>query len=133
MDVKQSESDPVVLPPRVSTKDAGRDPLTGELVPHERSQKIAGQVEAMAAMGLTSDEIAVALDLRPGQVREYYARELEAAPIKANVQVAQAFFNIAKSGTNWKASHAWLKSRAGWRDKDADNVLKDVIAIHIHI
>ena len=117
MDAKLNASDvPRVIPARAPTTDAGRDPLTGELVPHERSEKVAGQVEAMAALGFTAEEIAVALDLRPGQVRHYYARELDAAPVKANMQVAKAFFDVAKSGKNWQASASWLRARAGWED-----------------
>lgn len=114
----EPESIPRVIPERPSTKEAGRDPLTGELVPHERDEKTAGQVEAMTALGFSSDEIAVALNLRPGQVRHYYARELETAAVKANMQVAKAFYDVAKSGKNWQASMSWLKARAGWRDGD---------------
>lgn len=120
---------PKVIPARPSTADAGKDPLTGEIVPHERDDKIAGQVEAMAAFGFTSDEIAVALNLRPGQVRHYYAKELEVAPVKANMQVAKAFYDVAKSGKNWQASLSWLKARAGW----ADNEQQPGAAMQIHI
>ena len=117
--------------PKVSTIEAGRDPLTGDLVPHERSEAIAGQVTAMAALGFNSDEIAVALDLRPGQVRHYYERELQSAGIKANMQVAAAFHKVAVKGDDWRASHAWLKARAGW--EESDKQAGNVIAIHIHV
>jgi DNA-binding CsgD family transcriptional regulator len=96
--------------------DAGRDPLTGKIIPHERNDKTAGQVEAMAALGFSEKDIAVALNLRPGQVKQHYSRELEVAAVKANSQVARAFFDAAKSGKNWQASLAWLKARAGWDD-----------------
>lgn len=131
MGAKRKESS--VIPARPSTKDAGRDPLTGEVVPHERTDKVAGQVEAMAAFGFTAEEIAVALDLRPGQVRQHYERELEAAPVKANMQVAKAFFDVAKSGTNWKASMSWLKARAGWKDGASDQQIGGGISINIHL
>lgn len=107
---------PTVIPARQPVGEAGRDPLTGEVVPHERSEKVAGQVEAMSALGFSVDEIAVALDLRPGQIKLHYPRELEAASVKANMQVAKAFFDVAKSGTNWQASLSWLRNRAGWKD-----------------
>lgn len=116
MDAKQNESN--IIPARQPVGDAGRDPLTGEVVPHTRDEKTAGQVEAMAALGFTAEEIAVTLDLRPGQVRHYYKRELEAAPVKANMQVAKAFYEVAKSGKNWQASASWLRARAGWDSGD---------------
>jgi hypothetical protein len=116
VDAKQSAPD--LIPARAPTTDAGRDPLTGETVPHKRTEKVAGQVEAMAALGFTVEEVAVALDLRPGQVRQHYARELAAAPVKANMQVAKAFFDVAKSGKNWQASASWLRARAGWAEGD---------------
>lgn len=128
MDAKPNAPD--IIPARLPTTDAGRDPLTGEIVPHERSDKVAGQVEAMAALGFTVEEIAVALDLRPGQVRQHYARELDAAPVKANMQVAKAFFDVAKSGKNWQASASWLRARAGWEDGEAKG---GGISINIHL
>lgn len=106
------------IPARQSTKNAGRDPITGEKIRHERSEKVAGQVEAMAALGFTVEEIAVAIDLRPGHIRQHYMRELEASPVKANMQVAKAFFEVAKSGKNWQASASWLRARAGWDSPD---------------
>lgn len=130
MDAKQSV--PKMIPARPSTVDAGKDPLTGEIIPHERDEKIAGQVEAMSALGFSSDEIAVALNLRPGQVRHYYAAELEVAPVKANMQVAKAFYEVAKSGKNWQASLSWLKARAGWAEGDQDRA-GGGISINIHL
>jgi hypothetical protein len=105
--------------------------LTGDLIPHDRDEKTAGQVEAMAALGFSVEEIAVALNLRPGQVKHYYARELEVAPVKANLQVAQAFFNIAKSGKSWQASVSWLKNRAGWESDGEQGGAG--IQVHIHL
>jgi hypothetical protein len=129
VDAKPSESN--IIPARQPTTDAGRDPLTGEIVPHERSEKVAGQVEAMAALGFTVEEVAVALDLRPGQVRMHYAHELEAAPVKANMQVAKAFFDVAKSGKNWQASASWLRARAGWDSTDGASGGGISITIHL--
>lgn len=135
MDAKQKEPEPPSIPSLVPARqpvgDAGRDPLTGQITPHERSEKTAGQIEAMAAFGFTVEEIAVAVDLRPGQIRQHYARELEAAPVKANMQVAKAFFDIAKSGKNWQASASWLRARAGWDSNDG--TAGGGISINIHI
>lgn len=127
-----SRNGPEAFPVREPTTNAGRDPLSGDLVPHARNEHTAGQVEAMAALGCTAEEIAVALDLRPGQVRHYYAVELAAAPVRANVAVAKAFFDVAKSGTSWQASAAWLRARAGWSDGE-QSASGGGISINIHI
>lgn len=114
--LREPESLTHIIPARQPVGDAGRDPLTDKVIPHERDDKTAGQVEAMTALGFSVEEIAVALNLRPGQVRKYYERELEVAAVKANMQVAKAFYDVAKSGKNWQASMSWLKARAGWSE-----------------
>lgn len=118
-------------PKRTSTADAGKDPLTGEIIPHMRDDKTAGQVEAMTACGFSVEEIAVALNLRPGQVKHYYAAELEASAIRANLEVAKAVYELARSGKNLAASQFWLRNRAGWTENEqADG---QGIAIHVHL
>jgi hypothetical protein len=123
---------PRCIPARESAAAAGKDPETGAVIPHKRDEKTAGQVEAMAALGFSDEEIAVALNLRPGQVRHYYAGELEVAPVKANMQVAKAFYDVAKSGKNWQASLSWLKARAGWKDGDQAPPGAG-LSVHIHL
>lgn len=87
----------------------------------------------MSALGFSVEEIAVALDLRPGQIKMHYPRELEAASVKANMQVAKAFFDVAKSGTNWQASLSWLKNRAGWKDGGTDINIGSGLSITINL
>lgn len=101
---------------RAPVGDAGRDPFTGGNEPHERTERSAGQVETMSALGFSVEEIALALNVRPGQLRQHYSRELDTAPLNANLQVARAFYDVAKSGQDWKASLSWLKNRAGWEE-----------------
>lgn len=120
-------------PARVPTTDAGKDPLTGEIVPHDRDEKTAGQVEAMTACGFSVEEIAVALNLRPGQIKRHYERELETSAIRANLEVARAVYEMAKSGENLSASQFWLRNRAGWREADASQVSGQAISIHVHL
>lgn len=120
-----------VTPARAPVGEAGRDPLTGENEPHERSERVAGQVEVMSGLGFSVEEIAVATNLRPGQIRMHYARELNIAPLSANLQVAQAFYDVAKSGEDWKASLSWLKNRAGWEENPEPAAAG--ISINIHL
>lgn len=117
------------MPARQPVGDAGRDPETGKIVPHDRNDYTAGQVDAMAALGFSVEEIAVVLNLRPGQIRMHYEPELAAAAVKANMEVATAFLKAAKSGEDWKASQAWLKARAGWDGDDVKPVMVQVVHI----
>lgn len=102
-------------PRKPSAKDAGRLP-DGKAKPHTPDEKTRGMVEAMAAMGMSVNEIAVQLDLRPGQINEHYGRELVTASGRANLAVARAMFEKAKAG-DMTAAKFWLQNRAGWREK----------------
>ena len=103
------------FPRKPSAKGAGRNP-DGTVKPHERDERVAAQVEVMAAMGLSENEICVQLDIRPGQLKEHYGRELDVARNKANLQVARAVFEKAKGG-DMTAAKFWLQNRAGWAEK----------------
>ena len=109
---------------RSARAGAGRDE-NGDDKPHFRSEFTAGQVSAMAAVGFRLQEIAIALDIRPRQITEHYARELEAAPIGANLEVAMKMLALAKSGANFKAMQFWLERRAGW-------VKPEAVQVHRH-
>lgn len=108
--------------------DAGRDPLTGHVLPHKRDELVAGKVEAMTALGLTVEAIAIELDLRPGQIREHYSREIEVATVRAHAQVAKAVFDMASKPGNLPASKYWLENRApeSWT-KDSEKAPTTVI------
>ena len=73
----------------------------------------------MAAFGVPQDAIAAHFQLAPKTLRKHFRRELDRAMVEANVKVAQSLFNMATSGNNVAAAIFWMKSRAGWREKNS--------------
>lgn len=96
-------------------KTAGRHP-GGRIKAAGYDQRTAGRVEAMAAMGLDTREIAVMLDLRPGQVREIYGRDLECMRATVHMAVAMRMLDDALNHEDWRAAQFWLKAKAGWQE-----------------
>lgn len=115
-----------------SVKNAGKD-ADGKVIPHERSEETAGIVAALAAGGASLNLIAVRLNLRPGQIKQYYANELEYAAEAANVDVASAALAMATSGADATMTKFWLKAKARWRDgENGDDKSASLFNIHIH-
>lgn len=93
----------------------GKDPATGRNIPHERDEKIAKRVGFYVAAGLTENDIAEMLNIRPGKLRECYGPEIKHGLNQANVEVAAAMHQQACNG-DVAAGKFWLKARAGWKD-----------------
>lgn len=113
-----------------SVKDIGRDPITGQTIPHVRDERIAQQV-GFYASALSVNEIAVMLNMRPGKLKELYGHELETGLNKANVEVAQAMHKAATEG-DVVAGKFWLKARAGWKDGESAQTNTSPLQIFIH-
>src|SRR6266478_5843291 len=77
------------------------------------------QVEAMAAYGISEDNISRVIGIDPKTLRKHYRDELDLGETKANAQVAGFLFNAAKSG-NVTAQIFWLKTRAKWRESPVE-------------
>jgi hypothetical protein len=78
-------------------------------------------VEAMAAYGITEEDIARVIDVSEPTLRKYYPNELDLGRVKANAKVAERLFQIA-TGSGREAVTAcifWLKVRAGWSEYSA--------------
>lgn len=108
----------------------GKDPVTGKNIPHERNEKIAKKIGFYIAAGLTENDIAEMLDIRPGKLRECYGPELKHGLNQANVEVAAAMHAQATNG-DVAAGKFWLKARAGWKDGEGAAQTAP-LAIHIH-
>lgn len=108
----------------------GKDPGTGKNIPHERNEKIAKQVGFYVAAGLTPNDIAEMLNIRPGKLKQCYEAELKHGLNQANVQVAAAMHTQALEG-DVAAGKFWLKARAGWKDGEGAAQTAP-LAIHIH-
>ena len=103
-------------PERPSAVSAGRDPQTGVTIPHQRNEIAAARVKELAGLGLSDEEIAVAIDVRPGQLRMHYLRELKAGAAEATILVATTAFRDATTGGDklQRATQFWLQCRAKW-------------------
>ena len=92
--------------------------------PHQPDDRSRNFVKAMASYGHTKEQIAEVLGLAKSTVVVHYRRELATGHIEANAQVAQSLFQIAtaKGNVPQKVAAAifWLKTRAGWRERDRD-------------
>lgn len=84
--------------------------------PHKPTAETMAQVEALSGYGVRHDEIAMYLDIDPKTLRKHYRAQLDKGHIKANVGVARSLHKQATEG-NVAAAIFWLKSRAGWREK----------------
>ena len=92
---------------------------------HQPTDAIRKQVEALASYGVPRDEIAKVVGICGNTLVKHYGDTLETAAIKANSLVAQSLFNRAVKGDGSAATSAaifWLRTRAGWREKDVHEV-----------
>jgi hypothetical protein len=97
--------------------------------PHKPSAETRSSVAALASFGVTSDEIAAHLGISPPTLRKYYRPELDTGAVAANAKVAGTLFKLATGG-NVTAAIFWLKCRARWHEKDADNGAPPVVNIY---
>lgn len=88
--------------------------------PHEPTEKDRKQVSLMAGIGLKHDQIAKVVGVSDETLRKYYREELDTGEARMNAMVAQNLYSIATSkGTGSVAAAIfWMKTRAGWREKD---------------
>jgi hypothetical protein len=84
---------------------------------YNRSDADAVVVERMVVAGIVQDAIAIALGCSVDTLQRHYRDILDQAGSEANATVAAALFDNAVSG-NVVAQIFWMKSRAGWKDRD---------------
>jgi hypothetical protein len=77
-------------------------------------------VHAMAGYGVPQDDIALVIRITSRTLRKHFRHELDVAVIEANTRVAQCLYKQATTPGNIGASIFWLKARAGWREKQAE-------------
>lgn len=89
-------------------------------VPTKESRKM---VEALAAYGVTHEEIARAVGIVKHTLYRHYPDELATGLTKANARVAETLFRKATApditGPSVSAAIFWLKTRARWRTADS--------------
>ena len=89
--------------------------------PHEPSKESRQLVQLHATIGTPQKVIADILDIDDKTLTKYYRAELDQAMARANASVGGALFNKATKGDT-AAMIFWMKTRAGWREKQEVDV-----------
>lgn len=89
--------------------------------PTEETRKL---VEQMAAVGITRDQICSVVELSLKTLLKYFRKELETSATKANAKMGGALYANGIRG-NVTAQIFWMKTRAGWREKDHEDSSKE--------
>jgi hypothetical protein len=78
------------------------------------------QVETMAGLGLTHEQIAAVMRIGISTLVRKFANELQVGTAEANFEVAKNLYSIATSREQGcvPAAIFWMKARAGWRQND---------------
>ena len=97
---------------------------------HCPTQETRAQVYALSSFGVNQDTIGDFLDISDDTLRKYYSEELKRASVDRNAEVAAFLFRSANGSTLTegasyadclKAAMFWMKTRAGWREKNDYN------------
>jgi glucose-6-phosphate isomerase len=88
---------------------------------HQPTETTRAQVSALKSYGITHEEIGRFLDISHDTLTFHYSRELATAETNANAEVARSLFRKATKKEDVTAMIFWLKTRAGWRDKDKED------------
>lgn len=86
-------------------------------VPHEPTQQSRELVRLHTTVGTTQAHIAQILGIDLKTLRKWYRADLDLSQARANATIGGALFNKAKGGDT-TAMIFWMKTRAGWREKD---------------
>jgi hypothetical protein len=92
-----------------------------DTTPHQVSEKTQAEVAALRSFGNTHVEIANYLGISEDTLTRKYKYELDTAIVRANAIVARKLFNKATVENDLTAMIFWLKTRARWRERDADD------------
>jgi hypothetical protein len=74
--------------------------------------------KSLAAYGIPHEEIAQMIGIRSAKtLRRHFRDELTRGSIEATAQVSQTLYQMATSGEEPACTIFWMKTRAGWREK----------------
>lgn len=79
------------------------------------SPEQAAQVEQMAALGMSDNDIGAVLKIEPKLLKKYYDYELNTAAARINQKVSTVALQMALSGAMPDMTKFWLETRAGWK------------------
>lgn len=105
---------------------------------HKPDDATRGKVEAYVACGVTEPEIAAILKIGLTTLKKHYARELQLGQALANAKVARGLFDLATNAAygpsaRVQASVAWLKMRAGWRDRSDEAPRVNITGTNVNV
>lgn len=104
----------------------------GKVIEHHRKESTARRVQAWASAGYTKNDIAVALNIRPGLVEQHYGKELRHGKELMGMEVTEHIISRVKESDKMAVFYA--KSQMGWRDGDsAKPVDTATLNLHIHV
>ena len=92
--------------------------------PTEESRRV---VAILADHGVPQDDIGLAVGATGKTLRRHYGRELESGIALANARVLTTAFEMATSGRCPAMTIFWLKTRLGWRERDAREVMPNSV------
>ena len=95
----------------MESNDVGRPPYLKK----DEDSKL---VEALTIAGVTQTLIAQIVKISEPTLRKNFRKELDTSKARANAIISQALFKKAKDG-NVVAQIFWLKTQAGWKEKNA--------------
>src|SRR5690554_6785318 len=98
--------------------------------PHEPTRATREAVKMHALVGTRQEVIADILSIDPKTLRKYYREELDQSLAQANATIGGALFNKAKGGDS-AAMIFWLKTRAGFREKEPEDHTDNNVTITI--
>jgi hypothetical protein len=90
---------------RISTKNAGRDPITGQNIPYTPTEESTRKIRKLARRGATCEEIAVIMNLRPGQVRMHHGAMIDRALALITLKIEEAIQASARGTYNHPDVH----------------------------
>src|SRR5580693_2839656 len=77
--------------------------------------EIRSRISHMAAVGLPNHQIAFIIGIGLKTLQRFYTADIELAVAKANLEVLEALFQLAKSRKNPSVTMFWAKSRCGFQ------------------
>ena len=96
-----------------------------DTTPHQPTSETMALVRMHTTVGTDQETLARIMGIDPKTLRKYYRDELDVSKAQANATIGGALFNKAKGGDT-TAMIFWMKTQAGWREKqDVNHVSED--------